>query len=296
VNKAKTEVVPIGESFEDFHTRKDEWFKHDHADVAAMLLPVTAGLQYRPITLNWFVDGDYKFRPKGKEFGERLVRNATLGLELGPGDDVFFIGLFVQSAGQRQNLPIARFGNISRMPHQELVILSTKARGEVPIRAYLVESHSWGGHSGSPAFWHWEYSEATHVKSAGDEFVTALTTRSFVRAFLGLVSAHFDVGQPAKNQTDVVTDINAGIAVVTPAENVKELLLKDEYLVKDRKTRATVGATSDVPPATPDIAPDKHRQRTTATKEKDRIDIPIPSEQQFFRDLNRATQKRKPSS
>ncbi len=52
--------------------------------------------------------------------------------------------------------------------------------------------------------------------------------------FLGLVSGHFDITQAAETTGDidgtVTVAINAGIAVVTPAEAVRELLCRDDVL------------------------------------------------------------------
>ena len=80
-------------------------------------------------------------------------------------------------------------GNISRMPGDELVMLRTKARGNVPIRAYLAESHSWGGHSGSPVFWHFTY----NISAPGPGGHSRMVARGFIMALLGLVSGHFDI-------------------------------------------------------------------------------------------------------
>jgi hypothetical protein len=232
--------------YKDIETKKSQWFKHGSADVATILLEYRMEdcLDFKSIALHWFVDGDHKFRPQGPEFDRKLVTSAHLGLNIEVGDALFFTGLFVRSAGTARNLPIARFGNISRMPCDEPITLKTKARGDVSVHAYLAESHSWGGHSGSPVFWHWEYSEARLALIGENEKVNFLTTRSFVRAFLGLVSAHFDIPAQTKDIKDsaknnFITNLNAGIAVITPAENIKELLMKDEEVLKDRHSRGS---------------------------------------------------------
>jgi hypothetical protein len=38
-------------------------------------------------------------------------------LEIGPGEDIFMIGRFIDHDGAASNIPSARFGNISTMPH-----------------------------------------------------------------------------------------------------------------------------------------------------------------------------------
>jgi hypothetical protein len=62
------------------------------------------------------------------------------------GNEVAFAGLFVNHHGQKRNEPIVRFGNISAIP-AELVSIKY---GD--IEAYLIESRSVGGLSGSPVF------------------------------------------------------------------------------------------------------------------------------------------------
>lgn len=66
--------------------------------------------------------------------------------EIGVGNEVAFAGLFVRHHGKRRNEPIMRFGNICAMPTEPV----STAVGE--IDAYLVESRSVGGLSGSPLF------------------------------------------------------------------------------------------------------------------------------------------------
>jgi hypothetical protein len=74
-----------------------------------------------------------------------------------------------------------------------------------------------------------------------------------VFALLGLVSAHFDIPQVAKTEGDVLgsitTPLNAGIAVVTPAEAIRQLLLRED-VVKEREEHHR----TDVPKAAFDIA------------------------------------------
>ena len=48
-------------------------------------------------------------------------------------------------------------------------------------------------------------------------------------ASLGLVSAHYDIEQPVRQKSGfgfdgVLTDINAGMAIVTPASTLHELI------------------------------------------------------------------------
>ena len=66
--------------------------------------------------------------------------------EIGPGDDVFFVGRFVNHEGRERNLPSVRFGNISQMPLEPIMI---DGRSQ---ESFLVEARSISGYSGSPVF------------------------------------------------------------------------------------------------------------------------------------------------
>jgi hypothetical protein len=90
--------------------------------------------------------------------------------------------------------------------------------------AYLAECGSWGGDSGSPAFCVFYRTEADG------------TPRRYI-AFLGLISGHYDVPTKVKaRQTEEAYEaaVNSGIAIVTPAEFVRELLFRDD-VVEERK-------------------------------------------------------------
>lgn len=120
---------------------------------------------------------------------------------LGPGDDVFVTGLFVNRAGSQRNIPIVRVGTVAAIPEEKV------QWGGEEIDAYLVETHSIGGISGSPVFVHYGSSwrhRPPGVTSGGD--VTFF--------FLGVIRGHYD---------DEKAAINQGIAVVTPVEKVIEL-------------------------------------------------------------------------
>jgi hypothetical protein len=223
--------------FRDIPTRKDDWFTHDRADVAMMRYDHQQGdfLKFRSVPFATSVDGEYRFRPTRPFYRQETIDalRASTEAQVQIGDDVFFTGLFAQSAGSKINLPIARFGNISRMPSDELIGIETRARGLVKVRAYLAECRSWGGHSGSPAFWYYPLYTSRPVIGAG----SVSTGKSDVVAFLGLVSGHFDIEKTAKVKTDakrLITELNAGIAIITPAANMAELFRRDD-LEEDRK-------------------------------------------------------------
>jgi hypothetical protein len=245
--------VNTKDSYVDVLTDPDDWYVSDEADVAAVRWLGPPECTITAVPLDQFVDEDYRYRggtdfPGMAELGGQLVR---------VGHEVFFVGLFSQHAGKLRNLPIVRFGNISRPPLEPVAVrLSDDPADEsvTQINGYLVEARSWGGHSGSPAFWYYPAVQAhffpdPRVKDMDRnerrrKFLTAdsqipLSYETGVLALLGLVSAHFDIRQEARTEGDVIlgriiTDINAGIAVVTPAHYIRRLLERED-VIEDRE-------------------------------------------------------------
>jgi hypothetical protein len=68
--------------------------------------------------------------------------------DIGVGDDVFMIGLFVDHEGRDTNNPMARFGNISMMADEN----SKVAHGGKKLLSHIIDMHSRTGFSGSPVF------------------------------------------------------------------------------------------------------------------------------------------------
>jgi hypothetical protein len=115
--------------------------------------------------------------------------------------------------------------------------------------AYLVEFRSFGGQSGSPVMVRRRVFNLIQVQvnaisadaggaEAGQETISVQNPDAEVFGFLGLVSGHFDIEQQAQTTGDILgsitTAINSGIAIVTPAEAVRELLLRED-VVEDRQ-------------------------------------------------------------
>jgi hypothetical protein len=68
-------------------------------------------------------------------------------LNIGPGEDIFMIGRFVDHDGAASNVPSARFGNISVMPQPIPQPTGAKDR-----KSFILDVHSRTGYSGSPVF------------------------------------------------------------------------------------------------------------------------------------------------
>ncbi|HVV60315.1 MAG TPA: serine protease [Pseudolabrys sp.] len=110
----------------------EHWFFHPDGDDLAVC----------PIGANPLHKAAYYFVPAASLITKEDIRE----FEIGPGDDVFIIGRFINHEGKQQNLPSARFGNIAQMPWEPIVI------DGFPQESFLVEARSIAGYSGSPVF------------------------------------------------------------------------------------------------------------------------------------------------
>jgi len=79
-----------------------------------------------------------------------LTKELVTSLEIGPGDETFMVGRFINHEGQQRNLPAVRFGNIAMMPGEPIM---NRESGQLQ-EAFLVETRSLPGYSGSPVFVH----------------------------------------------------------------------------------------------------------------------------------------------
>ncbi len=124
---------------------------------------------------------------------------------VGVGDDVFVIGLFSPHTGKRNNIPIARVGNIAALPREKV---STKI-GD--IDAYLIECRSIGGLSGSPVFIH----------MGGDTRIRGQFSKPLVQYFLlGMMHGHFDISADTQEDIAGSDSVNMGIGIVVPIDHV----------------------------------------------------------------------------
>jgi hypothetical protein len=215
----------------DEPSHADSWFKSDDADVAAvpMVSPTgSSGTTHTAIAPDIFVQADYAV-----DAAHFVPSPSRPRISVAVGHDVIFVSLFVQHPGELVNLPVVRFGHISRMPGEAVRFARSADTYEDHI-AYLVECHSWGGHSGAPVFWRYPYQVLEKVQG-----VTVPVDHELL-GLLGLVSGHFDIEKKATVEGDILgtvtAEINAGMALVTPAQAIKELLTRED-VVADRKKR-----------------------------------------------------------
>lgn len=194
----------------DFEAPHVQWARHESTDVAAIRIGIPPRADFRSLDQNFF-----------------LTDQLVIDHKVGPGDEVFFTGLFSEHPGRDRVQPIMRFGKLSMMPHEPITVKGLRVASK--IDAYLVEARSWGGHSGSPAFVYYPPDRFGHSIS--------LPTSGLPVFVLGLVQSHYEIQSDVELSGDLLGEgkvpINAGIAAVVPSQKIIDLLM-DPELVKDR--------------------------------------------------------------
>lgn len=173
------------------------WFEHpSDSSVDACVLPWAPPKEFDVLTL-----------PAGMAATDEIVEKEGVG----PGDEVFLTGLFVNHFGKQHNIPIIRIGNIAAMPEERV---ESKLG---PIDAYLIEARSIGGLSGSPVFVH-----LTGVRQG------SLSLGREPIFWLGLMHGHWDT---VVAQSDMLgldqfegEKVNMGIGIVVPVTKILEIL------------------------------------------------------------------------
>lgn len=151
--------------------------------------------------------------------------------DIGYGDEVFTIGLLTRHFGRDKNIPVVRVGNIAAVP-DEKVDLGSYGEQE----AYLIESRSIGGLSGSPVFLRTPPMRLvrTEVKNMGGHH-----TEYLMGVNIGLfeTSAHAD---RARSEAEAVREsflesVSAGIAIVVPIQRAIEIIQNTPELADHRQ-------------------------------------------------------------
>jgi hypothetical protein len=146
---------------------------------------------------------------------------------LGPGDDVFMVGRFVNHEGKQRNMPSVRFGCISMMPGEPMQRFDG---GEQ--EAFAVEMRSIGGYSGSPVFVHIMPLLSRVGKYTGN-------TGPWL---LGVDYGHVFKNEPVRNEVGMPLPqnwhvrSNSGVIGVVPAWRLRDFLFQEE-LVQRRLNR-----------------------------------------------------------
>jgi hypothetical protein len=213
------------------------------------------------------------FSPTPNKFRYKLLEYSMLGdaakieeCRIGIGDEIVISGLFTRRVGRQKNLPIVRFGNIAAMPSEPIPDSETG----LDFHAYLAELRSFGGLSGSPVFVYIGPS-----RSAPDG--APIYDYHFL-VLIGVLRGHWQHKEPIAIQSafsDDMDKINWGIAVVTPADELRSILYSERFVkqreILDRKFVERDSPVSDMADdEAPKIAPFTHEDFEDALKKASR--------------------------
>jgi hypothetical protein len=125
--------VNTADSIEVFEIEDRHWLFHpDGHDVA--IAPI-GGLSLGRHRVRVLIPKDF------------LTPEMVRQFKIGPRDDCFMVGRFINHDGKQQNAPSARFGNIAQMPGDKIRFPDGSEQ-----ESFLVEARSISGYSGSPVF------------------------------------------------------------------------------------------------------------------------------------------------
>lgn len=182
----------------------------------------------------------HKYYPIGTN---RFIHRDTVSRDVGAGDDTFMIGRFTSHDGKQRNTPSMRFGNIAMLPFEKIKL--SKELNSYMQEAFLVETRSLSGYSGSPVFvykpaikktpMYKDRSLRLHMPS---QSVTGLVGElSLLGIDCGHVQKYEDVVNGAGTpHSQWKVKSNTGMAIVIPAWRLSDLLNIPE-LVMPRKQK-----------------------------------------------------------
>lgn len=267
------------------------WWYHpterEAVDCAAMLLPLETAnsLDIASVPVTMFVS-------------DEIVKSANLGV----GDEVFIAGLFTKAQGIDRNIPIVRIGNVAMMPNEKIPF-PTRDKPNQSLYADLLESRSIGGLSGSPVFIRETLRLRVHADADGNVMsglryaingvdINASVWDGEMQGlgrfhFFGSVVGHWGVAGLSSTQREAV---NMGIAPMVPAQRILEVIGQQEVL----DTMSDIHYELRRKQEEKDGAPVMDSAFQPKQKTEQDFEIPIPSRDEFFGVLKKASRKIKP--
>jgi len=174
----------------------------------------------------WDADGDLQITTL--EYPSIALDDSRAGhFGFGIGSEIFIPSVFVGHEGELTNLPIVRLGSVAAMA-------TAPVRNASPTkRAYLIETHSLGGTSGAPVFFHTHpyrmfARQELPLPPGNDERRGRIVPYLLIGLLIG---GHYNrypgdfapaEGETVAPPTDA--DFNAGISVVLPIEIIMEII------------------------------------------------------------------------
>ncbi len=221
--------------FESISTNRDNWKPHPDGDDLA-ILPI--GIKPNIYKYNFL-------RSDQHPISDEFIKSH----DIGPGDEVFMTGRFINHEGKDRNIPAVCFGNISMMPEEPILNEWTQLRQE----SYLVEMRSISGYSGSPVI---VYLSSLDLRPKQDKI--DLNNIWWEARLLGINWGHLPIEEQvverdgSKNNDGLKIKFNSNMACVVPVSKMTELLNIDELSrkrqednLKELERRKNVKAVPD---------------------------------------------------
>jgi hypothetical protein len=203
--------------FDTFDFTDQDWILHpDKDDIAICCMP----------TLDPNLHTFAEISP-----GTILKRHEIATYNIGPGDDAFVVGRFVNAQGKLRNIPSVRFGNIAQMPIEP--IEQDRVFGKFQQESFLVEARSISGYSGSPVF--------LVLHSAQSRQQDGLRLHTDVFRLLGIQWGYIQDYEPVRDangepvNAGLKVKLNTGMMGVVPAWKLADLLRRDEIVAAKRQ-------------------------------------------------------------
>lgn len=159
---------------------------------------------------------------------------------VGIGDEVFTTGLFINHFGKHRNIPIIRVGNISALDEEPI-----QASKFSNMDAYLIETRSLGGLSGSPVFVHLSGSRTSFDGQTTEMYA------GHVFYLFGLMHGHWTLSDATQDVIleDYVDakDSHTGVGIVVPFSKIAETLqqevfqnIRNKIVTEEKKRRQPI--------------------------------------------------------
>jgi len=157
------------------------------------------------------------------------------------GDEVFITGAFWPRLGAKKNIPIVRTGNIAALCEEPIEFFSPKQA------AYLVETRSLGGISGSPVWFDpntrhggsgrsWGPVVTTNTQTGKSSEPTVIVPYRFVGMVIGTWHSQIGIDFVPGDENKIDAEWNTGISVVIPDFRILEFLMSDS--LKQQRIKA----------------------------------------------------------
>jgi len=206
-----------------FRTLKSDWIEHPDKTVDISVYPV-----------DWTkLDADddlYVVALTAPSITMREKDAERYGF--GIGSDLFIPSAFTAALGEKQNIPVVRFGHVAAMAIEPIRLASPKRP------AYLIETRSLGGMSGSPIMFHIDPARKGRRQPFKREADTGLLIAPYflVGILKGTWSSQYVDDFIRTENIDSDAEFNSGLSVALPAIDILEAIYQPCLCEQRRET------------------------------------------------------------